>query len=949
MQIKLFKSRVAYRLMVLLTLAGLIPVVFLAVPSLNYISEKLESQLKTQLAQISRHWGLAIEERLDFIGSEMTILAADPSLRESHVSLPNDKAFRLQLSRWFKGLTVVKLAQVPHDLLGHIQPIPVLTSSEVEFLRLGQPLLFTRDDEQRLYIAQLLQASDPDRGVLIAEIQMDMLWQLQEALPSHTYGCVVNHALKPLVCSRELTLEHLKPWEDRLFSKSSGFLHTSMQDVDYIESFWSKFSNDALMHPNWSILVGTPASMAFAPMSQFMWLFPLCLMLATLLVFLLSIKQIRRVVAPLEQLREGTRNLANHAFHTEMDIQSGDEFEELAKSFNSMSMRLGKQFNTLETMARIDRLILSTLDMDSIIETILTRMVHAVHCDDISVLITMGEHAQQGKLYYRTDNTSSNIIHQEVELSTDDLLKFSDKVRQVFIEPPEPCPGYLKPISNLGGYQLLLPIYLDNALSAIIVLSYKKPPKYQQEDLRQARDLADRIAVALSNAAWENKLYQQAHYDNLTNLPNRLLFQDRIEHALKRAQRNQKNVALMFLDLDHFKKLNDTLGHAAGDAFLKELANRIKLCIRSIDTAARLGGDEFTIIIPDLEPSSDTLSNVSNIANKILQKTAAPLMIEDQEITLTISIGIAVYPTDADSLPELLKVADSALYYAKDQGRSNYQYYCKEIDAEARQLIQLEDDLQSALKRKEFVLFFQPKVSLTENRIIGAEALIRWHNKSHTAEPSQFIPLAESNGLILTLGEWVLKQACWTCKKWHSLGFTDLKISVNVAAAQFNDENFMERVRSALAEVDLAPEFLELEITEGTLIKDTEKAITILNEFNQMGINLSIDDFGTGYSSLSYLKQLPVHSIKIDKSFIKNIHQDKANTAIVSAIITLAEHLDLHVVAEGVEQHEELVMLYAAKCHEIQGFIYSKPLNEVDFIHYLQQNTSKTQSFLPKL
>ena len=450
----------------------------------------------------------------------------------------------------------------------------------------------------------------------------------------------------------------------------------------------------------------TASIFSVAPLVDSIWQFLLVISLSLGIGLMLALQQIRQLITPINQLREATRNIANQKFDTELTIRSNDEFEELATTLNQMRRRLGKQFNALETVAQIDRLILSTLNIDNIVEIILSRMVNVVPCDSVSVLITKPGQEQFASLYYRKKYLSTDTSRQEVNLSEDDLKLIQSHPDSLPIENNGFSPKFLTPLKHAHMNFLLLPIFLEKRLASVLILGFKNSFNLTTDDLLQARDLAHRIAVALSNAAWEDKLYHRAHYDLLTDLPNRLLFQDRLQTALQRAQRDKTIVALMFLDLDRFKFINDSLGHDAGDKYLHEIAKRLKASTRSIDTVARLGGDEFTIIFPDLNDGEETLTNISQVAAKILRATSHPIIIDGQEIIPSLSIGISLYPRDASDMSNLLRHADSAMYYAKSKGQANFQFYSDEQERDQYELTLLageESTIHSPLPLRERV------------------------------------------------------------------------------------------------------------------------------------------------------------------------------------------------------------------------------------------------------
>ncbi len=421
----------------------------------------------------------------------------------------------------------------------------------------------------------------------------------------------------------------------------------------------------------------------------------------------------------------------------------------------------------------------------------------------------------------------------------------------------------------------------------------------------------------------EAQLLHLATHDSLTGLPNRALYTDRLEVAILEAQRHERLVAAMYLNLDRFKTINDTLGHEVGNALLQAVAERLEKKIRDDDTLARPGGDEFALVFAGIEQ----LDDVSELTQKILHSFKAPFRIRDHELFLTASIGIAVYPHDDLTSDGLLKNAAIALNRSKDMGGDAYQFYTAEMNAKALQHLILDNALHHALERGELQLHYQPQVNLITGQVCGMEALLRWqHPELGMISPAEFIPLAEKTGLIVPIGEWVLRSACAQNKAWQMAGLPAMPISVNLSGRQFAQHNLAPAITQILAQTGLAPDLLELEITESTLIQNIQASIAMLHELNALGIAISIDDFGTGYSSLSYLKRFPINAIKIDQSFVRDIHTDPNDAAIVSAIIAMARSLGMKTIAEGVETGEQLSFLRSRQCDLMQGYYFSRPV-----------------------
>ncbi|MBV8634763.1 MAG: EAL domain-containing protein, partial [Burkholderiaceae bacterium] len=444
------------------------------------------------------------------------------------------------------------------------------------------------------------------------------------------------------------------------------------------------------------------------------------------------------------------------------------------------------------------------------------------------------------------------------------------------------------------------------------------------------------------------------YHDPLTELPNRAMFNRHLSHAIAHAQRYHKGLAVLFIDLDRFKNINDTLGHDAGDRLLKEMAHRISSCLRQSDVVARtavgnggdgegcgdlvarLGGDEFVVLIEEV---TDT-ARVSHIARKLLSALVKEFPLEGQLIHVTASIGISTFPEDGRNEFSLMKHADIAMYRAKDRGKNTFQFYSAQMDLHSAEMLALESGLRRSLEREEFVLFYQPKVEARTGRIAGVEALMRWqHPELGLVSPVHFIPLAEESGLIGPLSHWVIQEALNQNRRWQELGLPSLRMAINLSARQFIDEDLLTDTLRALKESNVDPSLLELEITESMMMHNTERTVQILSELRRIGIRIAIDDFGIGYSSLSHLKRFPVDTIKIDRSFIKDIPGDRADEAITEAIIAMSKSLQIKVVAEGVESLDQLRFLRARGCDEIQGYFFSRPVPAAEFARLLTENS----------
>ena len=432
--------------------------------------------------------------------------------------------------------------------------------------------------------------------------------------------------------------------------------------------------------------------------------------------------------------------------------------------------------------------------------------------------------------------------------------------------------------------------------------------------------------------ASERRIHRLAYYDALTHLPNRTLFQDRLHTALQQAERNGQWVVLMFLDLDRFKPINDSLGHAAGDRMLQEVATRLSACVSQDDTVARMGGDEFTLLLPSQGDREIALKRAIQVAELILGRLARPFTLEGREFFVTASIGVALSPQDGAELSLLMKNADTAMYHAKEMGKNNFQFYQAEMNARALERLELESDLRRALELGEFVLHYQPQFTGDGRRLTGAEALLRWqHPRRGLVPPSEFIPVLEEIGLVAQVGDWLLAEACKQLRSWHKAKVRVPKVSVNLSARQFADGQLGERIAAILYETGIPPACLELELTESILMSDVAEAMQILSGLKRLGLAIAVDDFGTGYSSLNYLKQFPIDVLKIDRSFVDGLPHGEQDAQIARAIIAMAHSLNLMVIAEGVESQAQLDFLREHGCDEVQGYLFGRPMPAEQF------------------
>lgn len=915
------RSRVARRIFTLFLLSALIPAAGIALLAIRQFDDLLIQQKRTELLHMSKADGMALYERLTLLEDLLHQLAHDVAQGDTQLGQRVDDKLA--------SLAVVRGDGTVQPLVGTpVAMTYVPNADERRHLAQGKALLFSQEGAtwgERVFLAREVGHGNAV-DLLIAEVDPTFLWDDPSELPYRTDLCVLRDGPVAVYCSHAPSVAMLAAIGDDAAPRSGHRLDWSDMQGRHIAGFYPVQLKSMFFTRSWTVVVSQPESEALAAASSFMRMFLPVLALAILVVVMLSTVQIRRTLVPLERLIEGTRRLAAQDFNDRIEVARGDEFGELAESFNTMASRLGRQFRAMTTLSEIDRAILSTLDVDRVLEMILRRLHDIVAADYVCITIVDPENPRTARAHVQDYVSSAQAISTRTELVDADIASLVEMGNAaLWLDADAAASAYLAPLAGLPACAwLVLPMVWKERLAGVIVLAYRERPALGEEEIAHARDFRDRLGVALSSAAREEELYYQARYDALTGLPNRLYFKDELAQSLGMAARAHMRVAVLFIDLDHFKDINDTSGHSAGDLLLRETAARLKACVRDSDFIARLGGDEFTVLLPGISaPESAGL-----LADKVLQALSKPYIVEGDERFLSASIGIAIYPQDGDSADALLKNADTAMYRAKSGGRNRSVYFEDRMNAEARARVALERELRQAVAQQQFVLHYQPQLDLRTGRICGAEALIRWnHPERGLISPFHFIALAEDVGLIEPLGRWIVDEACAQYKRLAMRGIRLKRVSVNVSARQFRQSDFVDFVLRTVARHEIAPRCLELEITESLLMDAKDEIEQALRTVSDLGVRLAIDDFGTGYSSLAYLKQFAFDVLKIDRSFVKDLDTDSASRAIAHAIVAMAHSLDKEVVAEGVETAAQLDILRELGCEEVQGYYFAKPMS----------------------
>lgn len=915
-------------------LSTFIPVSFLAYLSYSESNDMLLKKAHHQLAAVSSSYNKVIYDRL---------LLAEQVLQGVRANLINGSGMfeaDNQLIQRIRNLTLLRSDGSTKKLLGELQVIEPLNAAALKHLASGKTVLKTQLNgvESKILFLTALNADAPEKGILIADIMLDYLWGDPETLPLDIGLCVTNEQYAVLFCANlPEAIDFVQPLK-QIASQTKGEFYWKDNTAQYIANYHEIFLEPQFLTPRWLVVAIQPEVDALGNMARFRTIFWGSVILSVLVILLFSMIQIRRVLVPLEKLIEGTRRLGNRDFATEVDVISADEFGELATSFNKMTVQLGAQFKTLNALSRIDREILTGLDTGKIVRYVLAYL-HGLIKADFSAVAVFNSDAPEKAVLHLLDIKQKRIGTLDYDISShmQQLLQVDSKGiwigRQTIdqLDLSQKIEPALKCLNRL----FILPLSWKDQMVGYISLGFRTPPNWDQKNGQRIHDFADRVAVALFTKNREELLLRQARIDALTELPNRFLFMEQLQKEIAQNQRGERRLAVLYIDLDRFKMVNDSYGHSIGDELLREAGERLHGCVYEGDTVARLGGDEFAVIISEL----DSEQAAQSVAEKIIAVLGEPFIFNSEKNVLAASIGIAIYPQDGESIADLMRNADIAMYRAKEKGGNQYIFFEENMNAKVNKRVTIERELRDAISEHQFVLYYQPQVEPKSGLVQGVETLVRWnHPEQGLVSPGVFVPIAENTGLIVDVGRIILKNACAQFRQWLNDGIQLDYIAVNVSVKQFQQPDFFQLVEHVLEVNQLPPHCLELEITESVLMDDTEVVMAMLEKLKNLGVQLSIDDFGTGYSSMSYLEQLPFDTIKIDMSFVRKIQENGEGGAIAATIAAMAHALNKKIVAEGVEIQAQLDFLTQCNCELIQGYIYSRPLPADELAAYVREN-----------
>ena len=884
-----------------------------------------ERQTMYAVATLSRSYARELHTRLT--ASELVVQAVTADDAGAGGSLLRARILRSDI---FRGVVVAG----PGKVQG---PVPVSRADQLA-LSAGLTLLRAHlrpGGGSPLYLVHAARAAGSS-AIAYFELSPEWLWQgRDDTAAAPTTLAVLDASGTLLSSSDEMPADLLSMFARERLPDGNAQLAVALRSWSVARREWRGAVVTVLPEAahlsagRWTVIASVPVASGLGYWAQAAGLLPLLVLFAALLILALCSVLRARWEPVLEGLRDALHELAAGRYQRVALGQACDAPRAAAQSFNRTIGVLEDKMRAMASLHDIDRMLLESAELESCLDPLLERVCKITGCDAAMLALLDPDATDYGRAYLTAAGEHTPVSR----ISLDALLLSQLCQEQSGLTVGRFEPGrhsVLEPLRGQGAeFFWLWPVLSQDTLVAVLAVGYHDVPQVVAEVAGYGTECAARIGVALSNSARGEQLYRQAHFDPLTTLPNRLLFRDRLSQELASAADGRQRGALLYIDLDHFKKINDTVGHSAGDQMLQIVAQRLRACIKEGDTVARLGGDEFTIIVRGV----GTADGAQRVAARVIEVLQEAVNIGGRDHYVRASIGITLFPDDGTALDELMRNADLAMYRAKEDGRSRAVFYNRAM--QRMPALAAESGLYNALQRREFSLYYQPQYALADGALSGLEALLRWQPPREAMRyPGEFVPAAEQSGLIVDIGAWVLEAACTQMAEWTAAGVAPPRLALNVSVHQLRQTDFPKLVRRALERAGVSPDKLEFEVTESVFAD--EEALVTLRRLAALGVHLSLDDFGTGYSSLGYLRAHPVQAIKIDRSFIEEVAHSVTAATLAETMITMAHALGKHVVAEGVETMEQLEFLRARRCDYAQGFYFARPAAAADITALLQ-------------
>ncbi len=908
----LLASPFARRLVVLFVLSSMLPALGLGALSLRYVERELDRVTERHVQHLVKATGFSLFDWL---------LRRDRETREVIARLAGGASTAETLA---PGLDI---RAVPLAGAGHLSP------AEIEALRRGDSVFERLEGaglEPEFTLSRLVATAD---GELVVTNMLGPLPSAHTVLPPSVEYCYTQVSGEPIHCSLPM------PTALRaLLGEQSGAGHQDFVFTDQRRELagraWQIFLGAEFGLPDWKIVVWHDREDMLISVAAFGELLKPVLILSAIGAVLLAMIAIRHHLAPFRMLTEAARRFGAHDLEVQVDVKTGDELEGLGQAFNDMAARLKRNFQFMSALGAIDRDALTSQDPETTVRALLRGLGELVAHEWACVWFHDGR--SPSLVLITQDGTTL-----EQELTHAEGLSAGDRVLVLSADGWADIPFAVRALCAAPGRSMdrvyAAPLIVGDKAAASVWVAPRAGGTLSPEEEHTFRELGARLAVALVNFTTREQLYVEAHFDTLTGLPNRRLFKEMLDTAILRAPRDGHAVGLLFIDLDDFKYVNDSLGHVVGDRLLRAVGQSLRHTVRETDLVARLGGDEFVVILPDLsQDESLAVGSITHVAEKLMSELRTPMALDGQELLVRASIGGALYPRDGANADEILRSADAAMYLTKDTARGGFTFFSEELNARASRRLALQAEIVRGIERDEFVLFYQPQVSTQDGTVRGCEALLRWqHPTRGLLGPGEFIGEAEATGLIADIGTSALRQAARQLAAWHELGHTELAMSVNVAARQFDDPLLVPLVENILSDVGIPAAMFELEITESAACRRLDHTVDVMQRLSALGVRIALDDFGTGHSSLAYLQRMPLKTLKVDRSFVIEIGVSRRGESIADAILALAKCLDLEVVAEGVETEPQREHLAERGCDLIQGWLYKPALPPAKFLDFV--------------
>ena len=910
-------SRFGRRLLALFALCAILPVLIGGVLLLREFNRSTGEHRRQELRMQARGFGMTLFDRLDSTDSALGAVI--------NTAADHDPEWLRRTAAGLDNVTAAALLAPGTDAFRALG----LSAGQLASLAQGRPaLLWSRPTPRQGASARLVRQL-PGGALLVVDLAVSRLWgdigdytADSDLLVTRSDGTILATSDSASDGTGAAALQ-FRP----------GLAAAAQPAARRWElATWEVFLRSHYASESLWVVTYLPRSSVLAPLRGAQFTIAALLLLTVLAATLIASLVIGQLARRVQALLEGTRRVSEREFGAHVDIQGNCEFAGLARSFNDMSQDLKRQFDALAALAEVDRLLQRSPDIEAILDRLLPSMASILHAWSVSVLMLDRDAPGHARVYDHVAGDAGARPVRRIAIDPAGMRAVCGRTSgTISCAIGVAAQELMEPLLGAGAGTLdLKPLEHEGRLLGFLCVGHEPVGVGAATAAVSTADFADRLSIVLANLEQSEKLRHQAHFDSLTGLANRALFRERLQQALDHARQAGSGGALLYVDLDQFKHVNDTAGHGVGDQFLCTIAERLRECVGADAMAARLGGDEFAVLLAPADGAAALAQ-----AEAILRAVGEPVQLAGRELRTGASIGVALFPDHGASIDELLMVGDIAMYRAKEAGRNRVELFAPEMRQRMQRRAELEGGLRRALGNSEFVLAFQPIVRSDSGVCEGAEALLRWPaHEGGSVSPAHFVPVAEECGLIVELGDWVLRSACRQFRDLRRAGVGLEYISVNVSAHQLRLERLAHFVQDVLREYDMRPAELQVEITESALA-DGGVVERTLRALARAGVRLALDDFGTGYSSLSYLRDYPVHAIKIDRSFVRHLPQDAACCRLVDAMLAMAAAVKKSVTAEGIETPEQLRYLKQAGCGSLQGYLLGKPMNAVELMQRL--------------